>query len=67
MQNAASRWRSALTWLGGLVPELRDVLAVAGLALLSVGAGMIYRPAGLIVAGVVMLAIGLFGVPRWGS
>ena len=36
-------------------------LLAAGVALISVGAWMIYRPAGLISAGVCLVAIGLIG------
>lgn len=67
MQNAVPRWRSAFARLAALLPELRDVLVLVGLALLVTGAGMIYRPAAYLVAGAVLMAIGLFGVPRWDS
>lgn len=35
---------------------VRDLSGLAGVALISVGAGLIYLPAGLIVAGVLLLA-----------
>lgn len=53
--------------LGRFVPELRDVLVLVGLALLATGTAMIYPPAAFILVGAVLLALGLFGVPKWGS
>jgi hypothetical protein len=47
-----------------VVGYVRDAMIVGGAVLLSVGAGMVYRPAGLITAGVLMLAAGLVGVLR---
>lgn len=38
-----------------------DMLAFTGLAVLSAGAALAYPPAGLIVPGVVLLALGLLG------
>ena len=35
--------------------QLRDFVLVIGAALVSVGAGMIYTPAGLIAAGVLLM------------
>ncbi len=47
--------------------HLDDVHVYGGLLLLSVGAGWVYRPAGLIVAGVGLLALGVWAlVPRPG-
>lgn len=43
----------------------RDVFVFGGLALVTVGAGMIYRPAAALVAGAGLLAIGVMGVPKW--
>lgn len=36
---------------------VRFAPGVAGIALMSVGAGMVYRPAGLIVAGILLLTV----------
>lgn len=38
-----------------------DVLAVAGVLLVALGAGMIYLPAGVIVAGLGLCALGVIG------
>jgi hypothetical protein len=38
-------------------PDLRDLLALAGVALISVGAWMIFRPAAAIVAGLFLLML----------
>lgn len=43
-------------------PDLRDTFAAAGLALIGVGAGMIYLPAALILVGAVLCFVGLFGL-----
>jgi len=43
----------------------RDVFVFAGLALVTLGAGMVYVPAAPIIAGLVLLVVGLFGVPTW--
>ncbi|MDQ3275177.1 MAG: hypothetical protein M3Q39_09150 [Actinomycetota bacterium] len=67
MQNADPTRRSAYARLATLLPDLRDVLALVGLALLTVGAGMVYRPAAYLVPGFVLFVIGLFGVPKWRS
>lgn len=40
--------------------ELADVAAVAGLVLVTVGVGLIFIPAGLIVCGALLLAAGVF-------
>lgn len=53
--------------LSAALPDLRDVLALAGLGLLATGVWMIYVPAALILVGLVLLAVSLFGVPRWES
>jgi hypothetical protein len=39
--------------------ELPDVLLVLGCALVSIGAGLIYLPAGIITAGVCMIGFAL--------
>lgn len=44
---------------------VRDVFVFGGLALLCLGAGMVYLPAAPIVAGLALLVIGLNGVPAW--
>jgi hypothetical protein len=41
----------------------RDVLAVAGFGLLTAGAGMVYSPAAWITAGLILLAVAIFGIP----
>ena len=38
-----------------------DMLVYAGAAIVAIGSGMIYLPAGFIVAGVALVAIGLVG------
>lgn len=43
---------------------IRALAVVAGGVLVSVGASMIYQPAGLIVGGAVLLAMGLMGHMR---
>jgi hypothetical protein len=43
----------------------RDVLLFSGISLLTGGAGMVYLPAAPLVAGVLLLAIGLVGIPKW--
>lgn len=45
--------------------DLRDLFVFGGVALVSIGSGMVYLPAALVVAGIALLAIGVFGVPRW--
>lgn len=44
---------------------LRDVLVGGGIALTAVGAGLVYLPAGIIVPGVILLYLGIVGVPAW--
>jgi hypothetical protein len=39
-----------------IIGIISDALAVAGAFLISLGAGMVYRPAGLIAAGVLTIA-----------
>jgi hypothetical protein len=46
------------------VDTVRDLAALAGAALLPVGAWQIYRPAGIIVAGALLLAPALVDVFR---
>jgi hypothetical protein len=41
------------------LPTAADVLIVLGLAAVSTGAGLVYVPAGVISAGVGLLALGL--------
>ena len=43
----------------------RDVFIFGGLALLCLGAGMVYLPAAPIIAGLALLTIGIAGVPQW--
>lgn len=45
--------------------DLRDLFVFGGIALISAGAGMVYLPAALVVAGIALLTIGIFGVPGW--
>ncbi|MFW6012376.1 MAG: hypothetical protein ACOC92_01560 [bacterium] len=42
--------------------EVRDVWFYGGILLLSLGAGMVYRPASLIVAGGILVGVAVFGV-----
>lgn len=44
-----------------VIEAVRDGLLVLGAAALAVGVGMIYRPAGVIAAGALMLAAGILG------
>lgn len=41
-----------------------DVLALAGAGLLAYGAALVYQPAGYLVGGAFLLAIGMVGVLR---
>lgn len=43
----------------------RDLFVFGGIALLTIGAGMVYLPAAPIIAGVVLFSIGLLGIPSW--
>lgn len=54
-------------WLRSLWDNLgaRDVFVVAGVLLLTLGAGLVYAPAAPITAGLVLLIVGVFGLPRW--
>jgi len=55
---------SALKRLGGHLPDLaRDLAGLAGAGLISYGAWIIYRPAGFLVAGA-MLIVGSFLAAR---
>lgn len=56
-----------LAWLKEVRKKLgmRDAFVFGGLALLGVGVGMVYFPASLVVLGVVLLYLGLVGVPSW--
>lgn len=49
------------------LPDFRDVLAFAGLSLLTAGIWMIYPPVALIVVGLILLIVAFFGVPKWAS
>jgi hypothetical protein len=40
---------------------IRDVTGLAGAALVSVGAGMVYRPAGVILGGIILVLLAMFG------
>jgi len=54
--------KSFFLGLGTLIKEhvdARDLHAYAGIILLAVGCGMIYRPAGYIAAGIMLLFIAL--------
>ena len=41
--------------------NLSDTTGLLGCALVSLGAGMVYRPAGVIVAGILLVLLALFG------
>lgn len=45
----------------GTAAPIADVLGCVGVVMVSVGAGMIYRPAGIILGGVLLIALALFG------
>lgn len=52
--------RIILRWIVGVIPALlRDAAGLAGSALIAWGAWRIYEPAGLIVAGLFLLAAAL--------
>jgi hypothetical protein len=46
------------------VAAVREGMAIGGGLLVAAGAWMIYRPAGVIVAGVMLLAAGIVGMVR---
>lgn len=58
--------RQRLRSLAGKVGA-RDMFVFAGIALVSAGSAMIYPPAGAIMAGAILLLIGILGVPTWHS
>jgi len=41
--------------------HLRDIVGLAGAAFVALGAGMVYLPAGFIVAGAFLVCLALFG------
>jgi hypothetical protein len=41
--------------------HLRDIVGMAGAALVSIGASMVYRPAGVILAGAFLVLLALYG------
>ena len=43
---------------------IRAIAVISGACLVSIGAGMIYPPAGFIVGGALLLAMGLIGHMR---
>jgi hypothetical protein len=47
-----------------LLPYVRDGLVVAGAGLITAGAALVYQPAGFIVGGGFLLAVGLIGAMR---
>jgi hypothetical protein len=47
-----------------LLPLVRDVLVLAGAGFITAGAALIYSPAGFIVGGGFLLAVGLIGAMR---
>jgi hypothetical protein len=44
-----------------LIVPICDIVGLLGCALVSLGAGMVYRPAGVIVAGILLVLLALFG------
>ena len=56
--NTAEKFKAARAAAGDLLP---DVLMIGGAAAVSVGAGMVYSPAGWIVGGLFALAAGWIG------
>ena len=46
---------------------IRAIAVLTGGTLVSIGAGMIYQPAGVIVGGVLLFAMGLIGHIRGGA
>jgi hypothetical protein len=57
-----NRFRRLLT-----PPDLYDLFALAGLALIAVGLWLIYPPAALIVTGAAILTLGIWGAKSWTS
>lgn len=53
--------RNALAWLADL-ETVRDIAGVGAIAAISYGAGMIYRPAGFIVGGLIVLVIVIYSI-----
>lgn len=55
------------SWVRTLLARIgaRDVFVFGGLALLCLGAGMIYLPAAPVIAGLALLTIGVVGIPSW--
>lgn len=45
--------------------DARDVFVFLGLGLVTLGSGMIYLAAAPITAGLILLLIGILGVPKW--
>jgi hypothetical protein len=43
-----------------------DIFVLGGVALLSIGAGLAYKPLGFVVPGVALLALGILGAWRVG-
>lgn len=56
-----SDWKQALSVV---LAWSTDIGAVAGGIMIAVGAGKIYEPAGLIVGGIELLALGLLSAAR---
>lgn len=48
-------------WVWSHLPGRWDVTVTAGCLLLAVGAWMIYRPAGVLLAGFLLVLVGLVG------
>ena len=46
---------------------IRAIAVLSGATLVSIGSGMIYQPAGVIVGGVLLLVMGLIGHLRGGA
>lgn len=58
---AGRRSGSARATLASLLPDLRDVVTLAGIGLASYGAWLIFPPAAFVVAGVALFYLGVWG------
>jgi hypothetical protein len=50
-----------------LISWLLDISAFVGAVAITIGCAMIYIPVGVIVAGVMLLGLSLWGAKRWAS
>lgn len=53
--------------LAAFVPDIWDVLVLAGLLVFLAGVWLIYIPAALIAGGVILVGFGCYGAAKWES